>query len=86
MALLKKIAEHKQLVPVFTNVIFDTSQVHANTVFPHMFAWLDQILEVIKEHPETLFVIRAHPDEMRPGTQKMAHEHVAGWVEEKWSD
>ena len=79
--LLKKIAEHKQLVPVFTNVIFDTSQVHANTVFPHMFAWLDQILEIIKTHSETLFVIRAHPDEMRPGTQKAAREHVAGWVD-----
>jgi hypothetical protein len=24
----------KQIVPVFTNVIFDTSQVHANTIFP----------------------------------------------------
>lgn len=79
--LIKKIEAHKHLVPVFTNVIFDTSQVHANTVFPHMFAWLDQILETIKGHPETLFVIRAHPDEMRPGTQKAAREHVAGWVE-----
>ena len=36
-----KIGQFKQVVPVFTNVIFDTSQGHANVVFPHMFAWLD---------------------------------------------
>ena len=40
-AFLQKAAGFRQIVPVFTNVIYDTSQVHANTVFPHMFAWLD---------------------------------------------
>jgi hypothetical protein len=73
-------AEHfKQIVPVFTNVIFDTSQPHANTVFSDMFAWLDVLLEIIKLHPETLFVIRAHPDETR--TRKESRETVQGWVE-----
>lgn len=70
-----------QVVPVFTNVIYDTSQVHANTIFEHMFAWLDAILPVIQVHPETLFVIRAHPDEMRPGTRKQSRESVRDWVE-----
>lgn len=78
--LLSKIEQFKQVVPVFTNVIFDTSQVHANTVFPHMFAWLDLILEIVRAHPDTLFVIRAHPDEMRPGTAKGSRETVAAWV------
>ncbi len=68
----------EQIVPVFTNVIFDTSQGHANVVFAHMFAWLDQALEVIRAHPETYFVIRAHPDESRPGKQSL--ESVADWV------
>ena len=58
---LGKAAGFKQIVPVFTNVIFDTSQPHANTVFEDMFDWLDITLEVIRAHPETLFVIRAHP-------------------------
>ncbi len=75
----KKAAGFKQIVPVFTNVIFDTSQPHANTVFEDMFDWLDLVLEVIKEHPETLFVIRAHPDELR--VRKASRETVAGWVE-----
>ncbi len=79
-AFQEKAAAFQQIVPVFTNVIFDTSQVHANTVFTHMFAWLDQILETIRQHPETLFVIRAHPDEMRPGTQKQSRESVRQWV------
>ncbi len=69
----------QQIVPVFTNVIFDTSQGHANVVFPHMFAWLDQVLEIVRAHPETYFVIRAHPDESRPGKKSL--ESVAGWVE-----
>ncbi len=75
---VKKMDSFKQVVPIFTNVIFDTSQPHANVVFPHMFNWLDQLLPVIKAHPETLFVIRAHPDESRPG--KASRESVAEWV------
>jgi hypothetical protein len=78
-AFLKKASGFRQIVPVFTNVIFDTSQPHSNVVFPDMFAWLDLALEAAKAHPETLFVIRAHPDESRPG--KAARESVAMWVE-----
>jgi hypothetical protein len=75
---LKRSESFEQIVPVFTNVIFDTSQVHANTVFKHMFEWLDLLLSVIRKHPETLFVIRAHPDEMREG--KKSRESVQEWV------
>ncbi len=74
------ISRFKQVVPVFTNVVFDTSQVHANTVFPHMFAWLDSVLGLIRTHPETLFIIRAHPDEMR--LNKESRESVRAWVEQ----
>jgi hypothetical protein len=52
--------------------------VHASTIFPHMFAWLDLILDLIREHPETLFVIRAHPDEKR--ARKISRETVSDWV------
>ncbi|HWT81610.1 MAG TPA: hypothetical protein VN648_22690, partial [Candidatus Methylomirabilis sp.] len=71
----------KQVVPVFTNVVFDTSQGHANVIFPSMFSWLDCILEMIRAHPETFFVIRAHPDESRPG--KESRESVSDWVRER---
>jgi hypothetical protein len=77
-AFLKKAAGFKQSVPIFTNVIFDTSQPHANTVFEDMFAWLDMAMEVICQHPETLFVIRAHPDETR--LRKSSRETVEGWA------
>lgn len=83
---LAKVAQFKKIVPVFTNVIFDTSQVHANTLFEHMFAWLDEVLNFIRENPETLFVIRAHPDEMRPGTRKQSRESVSAWVRERGAD
>jgi len=83
-AFLQKTAGFKQIVPVFTNVIFDTSQPHANTVFADMFDWLDLTLEIIRAHPETLFVIRAHPDELR--VRKASRETVAAWVEASGAD
>ena len=79
-AFLEKASQFDQIVPIFTNVVYDTSQVHANQVFPHMFAWLELVLELIRSHPDTLFVIRAHPDEMRPGTAKQSRERVQAWV------
>jgi hypothetical protein len=81
---LQKAADFKQIVPIFTNVIFDTSQPHANTVFEDMFDWLDLVLEIIRAHPETLFVIRAHPDELR--VRKASRETVAAWVEASGAD
>jgi hypothetical protein len=83
-SLINRIAQFKQVVLVFTNVIFDTSQPHANTVFSDMFAWLDEVLEIARRHPETLFVIRAHPDESRPGKESL--ETVAGWVAARSAD
>ncbi|MDX1436080.1 MAG: hypothetical protein R3335_04675 [Anaerolineales bacterium] len=73
-----KMARFEQVVPVFTNVVFDTSQVHANTSFSDMFSWLESILALIRDHPETLFVIRAHPDEKRE--HKQSRESVSDWI------
>ncbi len=75
---LQRAAQFHQIVPVFSNVIFDTSQIHANVVFDTMFAWLDAVLDIARRHPETLFVIRAHPDEQRVG--KASRESVAEWA------
>lgn len=69
----------KAIVPIFTNVIFDTSQAHANSLFKDMFEWLNLIVQKAVQHPDTLFVIRAHPDEMRKG--KSSQESVMGWAE-----
>ena len=71
---------HQQMVTVFTNVVFDTSQVHANVLFKNMFDWLDTLGPVIRLNPDTLFVIRAHPDEDRSG--KESQESVAAWYQE----
>jgi UDP-N-acetylglucosamine 2-epimerase len=75
----KEQEQYEKMVVVFTNVIFDTSQVHANVIFDDMFSWLDSLSEVIEQHPETLFVLRAHPDENRPG--KEAVQSVEAWFE-----
>jgi hypothetical protein len=81
---LRRAEGFKQIVPIFTNVIFDTSQPHSNLIFPHMFAWLDMVLAIVRAHPETLFVLRAHPDETRPG--KTSIESVSQWVAQKNAD
>jgi len=81
---LQKTLQFKQIVPIFTNVIFDTSQPHANTVFDDMFQWLDLVLETIRSHPKTLFVIRAHPDELR--VRKSSRETVQGWISSRSVD
>jgi hypothetical protein len=78
-AFLQKAAGFKQIVPIYTNVIFDTTQQHSNAFFPNMFAWLEAVLEIVRRNPETLFVIRAHPDEARQG--KASRESVAMWVQ-----
>lgn len=81
---ISKASNYEQVVPVFTNVIFDTSQIHANQVFDTMFEWLDLVLKFIKRHPEILFVIRAHPDELRKG--KQSRESVPMWVDQNGVD
>lgn len=73
--------QHRQTVVVFSNVIFDTSQAHANSIFPDMFAWLSDLGQIIAQNPETLFILRAHPDEDRPG--KTSRQSVAGWLESR---
>ena len=78
-SLKEKLDKFEHVVPIFTNVIFDTSQSHANVLFNHMFEWLDLVLANTEKFPKTLFVIRAHPDEVRPGKESM--ESVKLWVE-----
>ncbi|MGB2895760.1 MAG: hypothetical protein WBB65_06300 [Anaerolineales bacterium] len=76
--LLERMKEFQQTIVVFTNVVFDTSQIHANTIFSNMFAWLEMLKPIIQAYPETLFIIRAHPDEERPG--KRSRESVKEWI------
>jgi hypothetical protein len=75
---LERMKKFQQNVVIFTNVVFDTSQIHANTLFSDMFAWLELLKPIIQSHPETLFIIRAHPDEERPG--KRSRESVKEWI------
>jgi FkbM family methyltransferase len=72
--------QYKNVVSVFTNVIFDTSQYGANTVFESMFDWLDEIIKLASLHPETLFVVRAHPAEVFPRHE--SEELVGDWLKE----
>jgi hypothetical protein len=83
-SLVEKRGSFRQLVSVFTNVVFDTSQVHANVLFDDMFDWLNSLADIMRRERDTLFVIRAHPDESRRG--KESQESVRAWVHETLLD
>lgn len=76
--LREKIVRHKQTVAVFTNVVFDTSQAWGHVCFENMFEWLETTMRIAKRHPETLFVVRAHPDEARE--VKKSRQSVGDWL------
>jgi len=78
---LRKADQFRQLVPVFTNVIFDTSQSYSNVCFRNMFDWLEATMAIARDTPDTLFVVRAHPDESRSG--KESHEPVGEWLRDR---
>lgn len=69
---------HRDVITVFTNVAFDTSQTYANTLFSSMFEWLDTVLGIASRSPRTLFVVRVHPEEARP--YKESREPAADWM------
>ena len=72
-----KLKCYDSVFSVFTNVIFDTSQVHANSLYSNMFEWLDELAEFAKSKSNSMFIIRAHPDESRSG--KRSRESVSMW-------
>jgi hypothetical protein len=43
-----------------------------------MFAWLDAVRAIASQSPRTLFVLRAHPDEARPGRE--SRETLRTWA------
>jgi len=72
-----KTRKYSQIVPVFSNTVWDTSQAYADRFFSNMFEWLDKTLKFADHYPDTLFIVRAHPDEARPG--KVSNETVEDW-------
>lgn len=82
--LRNRASKYRRVVTVFTNVAFDTSQTHANTIFDNMFDWLDSTFDLAAASSEDLFIIRAHPDESRPG--KQSQETIEQWLKGRGGD
>ena len=72
-------ASFQQIVPVFTNVVNDTSQVHACTVFSDMYEWLELVL-IFSGHIRRLY-LSSGPIRMRNArTGKHSRQPVSDWV------
>lgn len=53
----------RRIVGVFSNVAFDSARFGGGRAFADMFAWLRACVERARLHPDTLFVVKAHPGE-----------------------
>ena len=84
----RKINEFKNTVTIFTNSVYDTSTIFSNEAFSSLFECLEVTLNEAKNQPDTLFVIRAHPDEYRASVtkkdrQQKSMELIEDWLKEK---
>jgi len=77
-SLRERMQAYRQVVTVFTNVVFDTSQVTVNTIYESMFDWLDDTIRIAAAHKDTLFIVRIHPEEARLTRPSM--EPVEVWM------
>jgi hypothetical protein len=80
-AFIDEMKRFENVITVFTNVAFDTSNLHANSVFESMFLWLESLMAFARRQPGTLFILRGHPAERRRG--KESEEQVRDWLAEK---
>ena len=55
----------KKIISIFGNVSWDTSQTIASNVFESMYDWLNNLVPIVNENDDFLFVFRAHPGENR---------------------
>ncbi len=84
--LQQRLAGHREMVLICANTPYDTSMAHADGAFASMFQWLEATLALAEGFPDTLFVVRAHPDEVRYG-KPYSNEPVAGWLAARgWAD
>lgn len=55
---------YRRVVGLFTNVAFDGARLPTDGPFPDMFDWVDQVVRRAPRHPDTLFLLKAHPAEV----------------------
>jgi hypothetical protein len=88
-ALGRSAGDFQQILPIFTNTVYDTSQCAANTAFESMLDWLEQTLSLAEEFPDTLFLVRAHPAEVkisRSGRSYRTAEPIHAWLAQRGLD
>ena len=56
----------ENIITIFLNVPFDTSQKSSNKLFKNIYDWVDFLKLIVENNKKTLFIFRSHPDENRP--------------------
>ncbi len=74
----------RRVAGVFTNVAYDSAEYRHDGVFPDMFEWMCAVVRYAANHPDVLFLVKAHPAEVTfhewtPGAWRTA-EYLASHV------
>jgi hypothetical protein len=68
-----------KIIPMFTNVVWDTAVQEKERIFDSIFDWVFRTLEFFQRHPDCHIVLRVHPAEVRLFRQETTEpllEHI----------
>lgn len=74
-----KVSRDKKLVPLFTNLSWDTSLEKAHFPFKNQAEWIEQTVRHLAKHPNYVAVVRIHPAELmkgEPDTKEPIRERI----------
>ena len=70
----------ENIITIFLNVPFDTSQKSSNKLFKNIYDWVDFLKLIVENNKKTLFIFRSHPDENRP--DKASNSSLSDYIKD----
>lgn len=59
---------YKRIITLYTNVLWDAQILYSSRLFDDIQQWLNETLAIASDHPDTLFLVRIHPAEVKTAT------------------
>ena len=60
--------DYKRVITLYTNVLWDAQILYSSRLFDDIQQWLNETLAIAFNHPDTLFLVRIHPAEVKTAT------------------
>lgn len=74
----------KDIVVLFTNVIWDSSVVLEDTIFSNIFEWITTVINFYIKNQDTQLIIRIHPAEIKISPQQQTRDKVQDFIQSKF--